>query len=111
MTCNVARAGLIIAALAATGFTLTGCSHKHAGQSVSGVVTEADRDQVSCEVGLLRLARLIQQRSSQARFSEVALLEARELHQLGRELYLEGEYALAREMIEEGIRLLEEQSD
>ena len=111
MTCSVARTGLIIAVVVASGFALGGCSPQHASQPDTGLMTEAGRDRVSCEVELLRLARLIQHRSSQARFSEVALLEARELHQLGRELYLEGEYTLALEMIEQGIRLLEEKSD
>lgn len=66
-----------------------------------------DADVIACEGALLALERLIDERSSWAGFPSTVLFEARELHHMGKQLYLEREYSLALEMIEEGIRLIE----
>lgn len=90
------------------GSALAGCASNRTPGPSSEVMVDY---RVSCEIALARLERLIGQRSRQDGFPEARLLEATELQTLGRELYLEREYALALEMIEEGIKLLEEKSD
>lgn len=92
------------------GLALWGCGSLHSGEPSS--LDSQYRDlEVTCELALMRLQKSIDRRTSQAGFSPVALLEARELHRIGTQLYLEGEYILALEMLEEGIHLLEEESD
>ena len=94
------------------GSALLGCASNPApDESTPEVSIDVDRFQISCELALLRLERLIELRSSEADFPKAVLLEAIELHRLGKELYLEEEYELALEIIEEGIALVEEKSD
>jgi hypothetical protein len=111
MICSARRFTGIVVILVLSGLALAACASSRAPGPAFEVAGDADRDRLACESALLRLERLILQRSSEDRFSAAALLEATELQQLGQELYLEGEYALALEMIEEGIQLLEEKSD
>ena len=47
-------------------------------------------------------------RSQEDNFPTAVLAEANELHQIGKELYLEREYALALEFIEQGIQLVKQ---
>lgn len=63
-----------------------------------------------CESTMLYLGRLIAARSLEPDFPPAILLEAKELYQAGMELYLEGDYDLALELVEEGIELVKEQS-
>lgn len=73
-------------------------------------LADTDPLRVSCELGLVRLQSLIAKRSTEEGHSVAALVEARELHHMGKELYLEGEYKLALQLIEDGIELVEEES-
>ena len=111
MICSAGRLTGIVVILVLSGLALAACVSSRAPGPALEVTGDADHDRLSCEIALLKLERLIQQRSSQDRFPAAALLEATELQRIGRELYLEGEYTLGLEMIEEGIRLLEEKSD
>jgi hypothetical protein len=94
---------VLLAALSACG-----CASTHP-QDTAETIDGPDSYRVSCEAALIELERLLALRSSQADFPQDALIEAQELHRLGRELYLESEYILALDMIEEGIQLVEEQ--
>ena len=97
---------LIVAALA-------GCTtHQETGASRApdNRVEERDPLEVSCEVALMQLGDLLAERSGDRSFSAAVLVEAKELHNMGRELYLEGEFSLALELVEQGIRLLKEES-
>jgi len=59
-------------------------------------------------MALLELESLIEQKSNDEGTSPAMLMEAREVFRLGRELYLEREYDLALEMVEEAIAMLKE---
>lgn len=91
------------------GLVLAGCASSHPAKSFDSAEDGTDSYRVSCEASLIELERLIALRVSQEDFPRDALLEAQELHRLGRELYLERDYILALELIEEGIQLVEEQ--
>jgi hypothetical protein len=69
---------------------------------------ERDHVETACEMALMELERLIEENSTERSVSAAALAEARELFRLGRELYLEREYELALEMVEEAINILKE---
>jgi hypothetical protein len=90
------------------GSVLAGCGSGGVPEPATGFSDELDDLEVACELALLELEQLIVKRSQQPDFPAALLIEARELHQLGQELYLEREYALAMEIIEEGIALVEE---
>jgi hypothetical protein len=98
--------GVIIALL--TAILYWGCASAPAPDALT-VFDDRTAEETACEVALLKLEKLLEARATQRSFSVPALLEARELHRIGRELYLEREYALALELIEEGIQLVEEQ--
>ncbi len=85
---------------------LWGCASTRIPEPAS----EIDRDhfEVTCEIALLRLERLIEMRAAQKTFPLAMLLEAKELQKIGKQLYLEREYALALELIGQGIELVEE---
>ncbi|UCG52115.1 MAG: hypothetical protein JSW58_00755 [Candidatus Latescibacterota bacterium] len=88
-----------------------GCAPTHDSGGVNGNgVLDRDPLEVSCELALVRLESLIASRSADKSFAPAVLIEAKELHRMGTELYLERQYALALELIEEGILLLEEES-
>ena len=91
------------------GCGIWGCAPQRSLDSASS--HQRDRYEISCETGLQRLQQLIDMRSSQTDFPRGALIEAQELFKMGRELYLEREYTLALDMINEGIQLVEEESD
>jgi hypothetical protein len=57
-------------------------------------------------MALLELERLIEDKKRGV--SAAALAEAQELFRVGRELYLEREYELALELVEEAINILKE---
>ena len=88
--------------LAAAG---VGC----ASQSDVDPTSSADNDPgaLECELALVRLDGLIAARAEQSDFPAAILIEAREIYQMGRQLYLEREYELALRLIEEGIQLVE----
>ena len=69
-------------------------------------IDEQDRLELACEVAIIHLEELIVNRSQEDDFNTAILAEATELHQIGKELYLEREYALALEFIEAGIPLV-----
>jgi len=73
--------------------------------------TQKDPIEFACEIAMIELERMIEQRSTEADFPAAALIEAQELHRMGKQLYLEREYVLALELIEEAIDLLEEKDD
>lgn len=101
-----------IAIVIVIGSTLLGCASNPApSESTPEVSIDPDRFELTCELALLRLEQLIEQRSADPNFPKAVLIEATELHRLGKELYLEREYVLALEIIEEGISLVEEESD
>lgn len=101
------RVGTIVLILAGLS---TGCASS--GGTPKTVEPGADRDryEASCDLALTELERLIARRSADDDFPGADLVEAQELYRAGRELYLEREYALALEVIEEGIQLLKEPS-
>ena len=106
---HFARGRLAVAFI--VGSALLACSSNRGAPGAASAEPD-DRDplEVSCEIALVHLEQLIESSSNDDDFPEVVLIEAKELHQIGKELYLEQEYALALEFIEEGIRLLEENS-
>jgi hypothetical protein len=95
-------------ALLVVALSTWGCASTQPPE-VAESVESPDAYRVSCEASLIELERLLALRSSQDDFPKDALIEAQELYRLGRELYLEREYVLALDMIEEGIQLVEEQ--
>ncbi len=104
---GIATLLLIGSALALAG----ACSSKRPAPEPTTGSSEQDRLRVSCEFAILHLERLIAVRLEETDFPLAILLEAQELHQLGKELYLQGEYELALELIEDGIALVKEDSD
>lgn len=96
-----------MALLFLVGLTQMGCSPR--GGSSEPALESADelnRLELACEVAIIHLEELIANRSQEDNFPTAILAEASELHQIGKELYLEREYALALEFIEEGIHLV-----
>ena len=82
-----------------------GCSH--AGSSAESGQVDRHPDEISCEMGLLRLERLIEERAADGDVMQSVIVEAREIYEMSRELYLQREYILALDLIEEGIQLFE----
>jgi len=64
--------------------------------------------EIACEMALLQLERLIEAKSRSGGVSAAMLAEAREVFRLGSELYLEREFELALEMVDEAIDMLKE---
>jgi hypothetical protein len=100
---------LILAVVVAWG--VVGCASQGTRDTTSLESGERDTGGVACEMALVHLATLIDKRSGEAGFPPAKLIEARELHAVGRQLYLEREYELALELIEQAIDLLEEKDD
>lgn len=97
--------------LTIAGLVLAGCaSDGPPGPNTANAGERGDLE-MTCEMALVQLAELIAKRSSQPDFPTAVLAEARELHSLGKELYLEREYELALTFIEEGLGLVDEESD
>jgi hypothetical protein len=98
------RASYIILAAVIIG----GCGPKHSSSDLPDDGYGSDVFELSCERALVHLHQLIEKRSSDDQFPLAKLIEAREYHQMGRELYLQREYVLALEIIEEGIKLVKD---
>ena len=91
------------------GLAQMGCSPQGGSSGPALESTdEQDRLELACEVAIIHLEELIANRSQEDDFPTAILAEANELHQIGKELYLEREYALALEFIEEGIHLIKQ---
>jgi lipoprotein NlpI len=103
------RAGKVVSLVLVAGCIVWGCSANRPDQAVSAGIDDTDQTEIACEIALLRLEQLIQTRSSQENFPAAILFEANELYRIGMELYLEGEYGLSLELVEEAIKLLEEE--
>lgn len=93
---------VVVAALMAAAL---GCASQPSAEPPAAV--ERDADELNCELALLRLETLIEARAAEPSFSAAALIEAREIYEMSRELYLSQEYELALRLIEEGIQLVE----
>ena len=98
-----------MALLLLAGLAQMGCSPRtcDSGQAVESI-DEQDRLELACELAIIHLEELIANRSKEDNFPTAVLAEANELHEIGKELYLEREYALALEFIEQGIQLVKE---
>jgi len=98
-----------MALLLFAGLAQMGCSPQ-ASNSKAALenVDEQDRLELACEFAIVHLEELIANRSQEDDFPTAVLAEATELHKIGKELYLEREYALALEFIEQGIQLVED---
>jgi hypothetical protein len=90
---------------------VTGCASQGAGDSAVESPLEREPLEVACEVALIELKALIDERAADAAFSRAALGEAMALYQVGTEFYLEGEYDLALELIEQAFDVLKEDGD
>jgi hypothetical protein len=93
------------------GLILFGCGPPAAGNGISSGPTDRDQIEIACEMALLQLERLIEERSRLGGVSVAMLAEAREVLRLGKELYLEREYELALEMVDEAIGMLKEREN
>jgi hypothetical protein len=100
----------LVAGLAVLAIAGLGCGAGGAPRPGAETSDDRDRLEVACEVALIRLEKLIAERSDEHDFPAPRLLEARELYALGRELYLEREYDLALEFLEDGITLVDKKS-
>lgn len=107
-TCSSRTRRIVIPVVLSMAVTLWGCASTQPGDTAATYPTDRAPSEVACELALIKLAGLIEQRSSQGTISPAALAEATELYRLGKQLYLEREYDLALELAEEGIQLLEE---
>jgi hypothetical protein len=87
-----------------------GCGPKRSAPNLSEDSLGGDIFELSCERALVHLYQLIEKRSSEEQFPPAKLIEAREYHQMGKELYLKREYELALEIIEAGIKLVQDDS-
>lgn len=99
------RAVLIIT----IGLVVGGCA-SHAPPLPNHNSTPASFE-VSCELALIQLQQLIEEILHDSSFPAATLAEALELRQLGTALYLERDYELALEILEEGISLLEDRRE
>jgi hypothetical protein len=106
MTLRIRTAGRNVLLL--TGILAWGCASNGATPPAASTA-DRHQEEINCELALEELAQMIALRSRQRDFSQAALTEAQEHYALARELYLEREYALAIELIEDGIDLLKEQ--
>jgi hypothetical protein len=88
---------------------LLGCGSPPAHDK--GDLPESGQIEIACEMALLQLESLIERKSNEGGVSPAVLAEAREIFRLGRELYLEREYDLALEMVEEAIAMLKERDN
>ena len=93
-----------IAAIAAVIVFSCSCASRSAGPHPG---TAQPAIEIACEEGLIRLAELIDARSREATTDPGVLAEATALSRMARELYLEREYELALELIDEAVQLLE----
>ena len=93
------------------GLVLLGCGPPPAHDNVPVDPPERDQAEIACEMALLELESLIEEKSAEKDVSAAVLAEAQELFRLGRELYLEREYELALEMVEEAIDILKERDN
>jgi lipoprotein NlpI len=101
----------VISIALVVGSAFWGCVSQQSGEPSFTNMEDEDQTEFACEVALIRLRQLIERRTSEKDFPTAVLLEASELYDLGKELYLEWEYRLALELIEEAIEMLEGEYD
>ena len=93
----------------AMAITFCACASQPAADPTTKSPQEQDPTEVACEIALVELEHKIER--SQGNVGVAALAEARELYRFARRLYLEREYELALELIDEALELLEETND
>ena len=105
-SCIRALTALVLLAGVGCAAASMGCV---SGSNTDAPTADLDRNpnELTCELALLHFEQLIDARSSEEAFSPAALIEAREIYQISRQLYLEREYQLALQLIEEGMLLVE----
>jgi hypothetical protein len=91
-------------------FSLWSCSPRGSANSAAGTAEESGLA-TECSSQLIYLANLIEVKEIERDFPASALIEAKELYELGEELYLKRDFRLALDLIEEALQLLQETSD
>ena len=89
--------------------TFCACASQPAADSTTKSPQNQDPIEVACEIALVELEQQIER--SQENVGAAALAEVRELYRFAKRLYLEREYELALELIDEALALLEETND
>lgn len=90
----------------AAAITFCACAPQPTPDPTTTTPRDRDPTEVACEIALVKLEERID--TSENRIGAAALAEARELYRSAKLLYLEREYGLALELIDEAMELLEE---
>jgi len=91
-------------------FPLSSCAPR--GDAISAEEKAEQSDLAAeCASQLVYLADLIEAEDGGGDAPRSTLIEARELYELGKELYLKRDFRLALDLIEEALQLLQETSD
>ncbi len=96
-----------IAALLFLAVAIAQCAPKNAPETSFDDEWEERYLEVTCEKNLSYLDRLIQERSVSERIPAALIVEAKEIFRLAESLYLEKEYILALELIDDAIKMLD----
>ena len=99
---------LILACLLVPGLA---CSPRPAPGLLPSDSSDEELLQITCEKNLSYLRILIEDKLEIKKIQSFRIIEAREIFQLAQILYLQQEYSLAMELIENAIDILEETGD
>ncbi len=86
---------------------LSGCAHRYVPDALPNELTDEHLLEATCEENLSYLGSIIEDRLAVKKSPTYQLLEAQEIFRLAQTLYLQKEYSLAIELIENAIEILE----
>ena len=90
---------------------IAGCTHSNTTPPGSLNATDTSLIEAACEDNLLYLGTVIKELSAKKGPADARLVEAMEIYRLAESLYLQKQFELASELIEDAISILEEPGD
>jgi hypothetical protein len=88
-----------------------GCTHSNGDPPDTPDAADAGLLEAACESNLRYLAAMIKEFEADMESSDALLIEAKEIYRMAESLYLQKEFKLASELIEDAIAILEEPSE
>lgn len=90
---------------------MAGCAHSNGNLPESGNPADTGILEASCEDDLQYLAKIIKELSAGKGTDDAGLIEAMEIYRLAESLYLQKEFKLASELIEDAVKRLKESGE
>ncbi len=90
---------------------VAGCANSSSNPPGSGIPADAGLLEAACEDDLQYLAKIIKELSAGKGTDDAVLIEAMEIYRMAESLYLQKEFKLASELIENAVKRLKESGE